>query len=168
MEEYTNLEKAIIASSLINTIFSEYVPGELNRSSELVRSRIAKFMRKRSKSNKAIFLDCIMTTDKAWRETISHFAKDKIKIEAKSTIAFIYNQFSSELEKFANVQDKHIEKMMIDTTSDYEAEINSDKIMEYLLSRIGIETKRSAFSGKKLILKGNIITDGKKLNPQFL
>ena len=162
-----NLEKALIGASLINTIFMEYGQGELSSSGELVRKRIGKFMRQRAKTNRKTLLNAIKTTDKAWRKTINHFANDRLSIEAKTTIAVIYKYLEKDLEKFANIKDKDMEMFSIQTTSDLEAEKNSTTIIDYLMNEIGIEKKKSLFSGKKLIIKNNLIVDGFKIAQGF-
>lgn len=163
----TDLEKSLIGASLINTIFMEYKQGELTNAGELVRKRIGKFMRQRGKTNRKICLSAIKKTDKAWRETINHFAKKELKIEAKSTIAAIYNYLPKEMEKFANIQDKHIEQFMILATDNFEAEKNSSTVVDYLMKEIGVEKKKSLFSGKKLTLKNNLIIEGNKIASGF-
>lgn len=164
----TNLTKAIISASLINTIFSEYVAGELNSSGELVRKKVAKFMRQRSKSNKKEFVSAIMITDKAWREAINYFADKKISIELKATIAAIYNFTPENNEKFIGLKDKHIEKMMIGATDNYEAEKNSDAVVKFIMERLGFKSKKSKFSGKRLIIANNLILEGKEVDNRFL
>ena len=46
----------------------------------------------------------------------------KLKIEAKTTMASIYNYMPDVLEKFANIKDKDMELFMIQTISNAEAE----------------------------------------------
>lgn len=162
------LEKSIISSTLINTIFQEYDCGQLNSSGEVVRKKIAKYMRQRSKTNRQLFIDSVMKCDSAWRETINHFAKQKLKIEAKTTIAAIYNYFSDELVKYVNLKDKHIEKLMICAVSDAEAEHNSDLVIDYLIQQLGLEKRKSAFAGKKLTILNNMIIDRKQVKEEFL
>ena len=146
-EEMNSLEKALIGSSIINVIFQEYQSGELNSSSELVRKRIATFMRIRSKSNRKLFLQVIKKTDKAWKNTINHFVKQKLKIEAKATISAIYNYMQEDLEKFANIKEKDMEMFTIQMIDDVEAEKNSGIVVDYLMSELGLEKKKSLFAG---------------------
>ena len=156
-----NVEKSIIASSLIGTIFNEYEVGELNSSCELVKKRIGKYMRKRAKTNKKIFVDAIKKTDKVWQEAINHFAKQNLKIEAKSTIRAIYNYFEDVLSKYANVRSEHIERMLIFATDDAEAEHNSDLVVDFIVEKFGLQKRKSAFKTRLAILKGNRIMEGK-------
>ncbi len=145
----------------------EYSPNELNSSGELVRKRVAKFMRQRSKSNRKLCLDVIKKTDKSWRKTVKRFAKVELRIEAKSTIAAIFNYMPNELEHFANIQDKHIEQYMIPAVGDAEAERNSSTVIDYLMNDLGFEKKKSAFSGRKLTIKNNLIIDNIKIAEGF-
>jgi len=163
----TNLQKAISAATLINTLFSEYKVGELNSTAEKVRKKCAKFMRQRAKSNRADYITAVNATDEAWRKSIDHFAKYEMKIEAKTTISAIYNYFAPEMQKFLKLSEKQMEKFAIDSTSDAEAEANSSTVVDYLVQQMGIEKKKSAFAGKKLTIKNNIILDGKIVKDGF-
>ena len=156
-----NVEKSIIAASLIGTIFNEYEAGELNSSSELVKKRIGKYMRKRARTNKKILIESILKTDKAWQEAINHFKKANIRVEAKSTIRAIYNYFEDVLSKYANVRSEHIERMLIFATDDAEAEHNSDLVVDFIVEKLGLEKRKSAFKTRLAILKGNRIMEGK-------
>jgi len=163
----TNLQKAISAATLMNTLFFEYKAGQLNTTGEKVRKKVAKFMRQRAKSNKSDYIFSVQKTDEAWRATIDHFAKYKMKIEAKTTISAIYNYFAPEMQKFLKLSEKQMEKFAIDSTSDAEAEANSSTVVDYLVQQMGIEKKKSAFAGKKLTIKNNIILDGKIVKDGF-
>jgi len=168
MKLETNLQKAISAASLMNTIFGEYQAGDLNKSSELVRKRVAKFMRQRNKTNRNEFMEVIKKTDEAWRMTINHFADKKLKIEAKTTISSIYRKFEKEMNRFVNINDKHIEKFAIGATDDAEAEMNSDTVVDYIAGLLGVENERSAFAGKRLAIVNNMILSGEKIDDKFL
>lgn len=156
-----NVEKSIVASSLIGIIFTEYKAGELDKAGELVRKRLAKYMRRRAKTNPKEFLIAIKITDTAWRETVNHFAEINMRIEAKSTIMEIFNYFEDGLSKYANVRDKHIENFMIQATDDAEAEFNSDKVVDYLVEKLGLPKRKNAFHTRFAILKENRILEGK-------
>ena len=161
------LEKSIICSSLIDMMFHNYGHKELNSSGQLVRKRIAKFMRHRGKVNHKLTVSVINKCDLAWRKTISNFLKQNMKIEAKSTIAAIYNYFPNEIKKFTKVTDEHIEKFMIVSVDDYEAEKNSSVVVDFLMKELGFEKKKSLFAGKKLTLKNNLIIEGKQVREGF-
>ena len=161
-----NLEKALIGASLMNTIlFTAYKPNELNKHGELIWSRVGKFLRSRSKKNKNLYVEAVMKTDKAWRKAIVEFANTKI--EAKTTLARIYDYFNEDIQKFAKISDEHLENFLVQATDDAEAEHNSGKIMDFLAKELDLEVKKSLFSGKKAIIKGNIITDGKQVKEGF-
>ena len=164
----TNIQKSIVAASLINTMLCNYEAGELNSSGEELRKKVAKYMRKRSKSNHKEFVETITTTDIAWKATIFHFLKDKMKIESKATIAAVYNNFQDVCVKYIGIKEKRFEKFMIGSVSDAESEINSDKVIEFMLNELGFESKRSAFSGKRLTIMNNLILDGKSIDNKFL
>jgi len=163
----TNLQKAIAASTLMNTLFNEYKAGDLNSTGEKVRKKCAKFMRQRANSNRQDFLVAVKATDEAWRNTINYFAKEKLKIEAKTTITAIYNYFAPEMQKHLKLTEKQMEQFSIISTDDAEAEANSSTVIDYLVEQMGIEKKKSAFAGKKLTIVNNLILDGKKIAEGF-
>ena len=163
----SNLEKSLIAASLINTLFYSYEQGELNKSGELIRKRVSKLMRARSKSNNQLLMNAIKTTDEAWRATINHFAKANTPIEAKSTISAIYDYFSEDLKRFASITEKHMENFSINSTCNVQASRNSKMVIDYLIVEMGMEKRVSLFKGKKLLLRGNMVTDGINIKEGF-
>jgi len=163
----TNLQKAIAASTLIDNLFRTYKAGELNSTGEKVRKKCAKFIRQRLKSNRQDFLAAVKKTDEAWEKTKNHFAKEKLKIEAKTTITAIYNYFAPEMQKHLKLTEKQMEQFSIISSDDAEAEANSSTVIDYLVEQMGIEKKKSAFAGKKLTIVNNLILDGKKIAEGF-
>ena len=59
------------------------------------------------------------------------------------------------------MRDKHIEKMLILATDDAEAEHNSDLVVDFIVEKLGLEKRKSAFKTRLAILKGNRIMEGK-------
>jgi len=153
-----NIQKSISATSLIGTLFSNYKAGDLNSAGELVRKRAAKYMRQRRKTNKKYYFEAVMKTDKAWKDAVNHFADKNMRIEAKSTIRAIFNYFEEELA-YANIRSIHIENMMIHATDDAEAEHNSDIVIDFIIEKLGLEKRVSAFKTRFAILKGNKILE---------
>jgi len=156
-----NVKKSITAASLIGAMFSMYSAGELNSSGELVRKRIRQYMSKRAKCNHKEYIEIVLKTDGVWQDAINHFAKEKLRIEAKSTIRAIYNYFEDVLSKYANIRSEHIEKLMINATDDAEAEHNSDMVVDYIVERLGLPKRKSAFKTRLAIMRGNRILEGK-------
>lgn len=156
-----NIQKSIIGASLMHTLFQEYKAGELAKSGELVRKRVAKYMKQRARTNQRDFIDAIKLSDKAWRKTVLHFAKENVKIEAKSTIRAIYDYFEQELSKYANIREEHIEKFLIVGTDDAEAEHNSQMVIDFLIECLGMEKRKSVFKTRLDIIKQNRILESR-------
>lgn len=156
-----NIQKSIIGTSLMHTLFQEYKAGELAKSGELVRKRVAKYMKSRAKTNQKDFVNAIACSDSAWRTTVLHFAKENVRIEAKSTIRAAYNYFEEELSKYANIREEHIEKFLIVGTDDAEAEHNSQMVIDFLVECLGMEKKKSVLKTRLDIIKQNRILEGK-------
>jgi len=160
-----NLEKALIGATLMNTIFHQYEAGELAKSGEKIRGRVAKFLRQRSNSNEKLLREVILKADEAWKKSINEYMTTAI--EAKSTIAKIYDYFQKELEKFANIKEKDIELFTMQMTHDAEAEHNSRMVIDFLVQQLGIEKRVSAFSGKRLTIKNDMILEGIAIKDGF-
>ena len=156
-----NIQKSIIGASLMHTLFQEYKAGELAKSGELVRKRVAKYMKQRARTNQRDFIDAIKFSDKAWRKTVLHFAKERKRIEAKSTIRAVYDYFQEELSKYANIREEHIEKFLIVGTNDAEAEHNSQIVIDFLIECLGMEKKKSALKSRLDMIKQNRILEGR-------
>lgn len=163
----TDLEKALTLSVCMDIMFKQYKAGELNKRGELVRSRNAKFLKSREKTNIKIFVSTMNNTLKKWNEIVNHFAEENMKIEAKATISAIFNYSPELFKRFANITDKHIESFMIISIDDYEAEKNSSIVVDYLMNDLGFEKKKSLFMGKRNILKNNLIIEGKTVKEGF-
>lgn len=157
----TSKQKALIATTLMNTIFQEYATGELNKHGELIWSRVGKFIRVNAKQNKALFLEVVNEADRAWRETIEHFTDKKIMIETKSTIMAIFNYFEADLKQ-ANIKNKHIEEWTKEMIDNAEAEHNSSIVIDYLVERLGMQKRKSIFKTKLTIIKMNRILEENK------
>lgn len=142
----TAVERAIIASSLMNTMFMYYDHTELNSTAQKVRRKVSQYMRNRKKSNPQEFLRIIELCDKTWRNTVDHFAEQNLKIEAKFTIASVYNNMQDVCISKIGIKENLFERFMVGATEDAEAEHNSDIIIEYFLNEIGIGVKKKSFA----------------------
>lgn len=143
----TSKEKALLATTLMNTIFQEYKANELNRHGELIWSRCGRFLRSSVKNNRESFIEIVLKSDKAWRATINHYAAENMRIEAKSTIMAIFNYFEDDL-KHADIRNKHLEEWTKEMTPDAEAEHNSKTVIDYMAEQLGLPKLQSAFKTK--------------------
>jgi len=157
----TGVERSLAASFLIDSMFRTYKAGELNNAGELVRKRIAKYLRKRSVSNRETFSKVMKLTDDVWEDAKKYFDDKNITIEVKTVIMELFNYFEDELSKYANVREKHIEKFMIQATDNKDAEMNSYDVVEYLVQNLGLEKRVNPFHTKFATLKENWILERK-------
>lgn len=133
----TPLQNAIMLSSIIGSILSNYDPRESSDRRKPIlelRARFKKFMFVRSASNKKEFLEALRFADAAWKKAIDHFVKYKLTIEAVSTIIRLYDLYEEPLTKYANVRAKQIDAYaagIIEKTT-LELEQNSYEVADYI------------------------------------
>lgn len=130
-----NLQIAIIYSSIIGTILSEFETS--NKTITILKKRIKKFMFSRSRTNKKDFLEAVRKGEEVWGDAINHFAKEKINIDAFSTIIAVWSSQAEILERFVHLSEKNIEKFSLLNSNDrLDAEMNGYKVAEYLTKGI--------------------------------
>ena len=143
----TKLQNAIIISSIIGTIMSEYDPRnpkENTKSINIIKARIKKFMFSRSRKNPTDFAKSVMFANVVWREAVEHFAQKKMTIEAVSTILGLYNLYEEELSKFANLNQKQMENFSMNQsdTTILAYEKNSCEVSNYIIDALAPFTRK--------------------------
>ena len=161
----TNLQNAIIAGSVLGSLFAEYDPKGTKKSMKIIRANLKKMMYVRARSNPKEFKEAIDLSDKIWRKTVNHFAdkKEPLAIEALSSIMRFYNLYSAPLQRFSSVSDKKIERLMIGANCDYEHENNSYMVIDYITDELSEFTgikRENKLKTKFAILKQNSILEG--------
>jgi len=133
----TRLQNAIILSSIIGTILGNYDPKnryDRHKAINTLRRRIAKFMFKRSRSNRKEFVQAIAYADKVWRDAVTHFEKQNLSIEAISTVIRLYDLYADVLSKYANINEKQVEAYAMSATGvSVDIEMTSYKVSDYIL-----------------------------------
>lgn len=108
----TEIERTIIAVNIIGVILEEYEEHEVSKAIQTLKDKCKNFSRKQSGTEERIvrnkngqrvpavlivdakrhkrYIDASMIGDKIWRETIDHFAKQKLKIDAVTLIEAVY------------------------------------------------------------------------------
>lgn len=148
----TPLQNAMMLSSIIGSILSNYDPKVVrDRAKPIVtlRARFKKFMYVRSRSNTKEFLEAVKFADIAWQNSINHFVKQKLTIEAVSTIVRLYDLYEEPLTRYANVRAKQIDAYAAGITEDttLQHETNSYEVADYIIEQL------AAFSGVRRVSK---------------
>lgn len=108
----TEIERAIIVMNLIGVILEEYKSEESTKAIKTLKEKCKRFSRRQSGTEERIvrnkigqkvpavlivdakrhkrYINASMIGDKIWRETIEHFAKQKLKIDAVALIEAVY------------------------------------------------------------------------------
>lgn len=140
-----NLQTAIIYASIIGTILSEFETS--NKTITILKKRIKKFMFSRSRTNKKDFLEAVRKGEEVWGDAINHFAKEKISIDAFSTIIAVWSSQAELLARMVNLSEKRVEKFsMLNSNDRLDAELNGYKVAEYITGSIsnGADSKKES------------------------
>jgi len=159
MQTTTPLQEAIILSSIIGSLMSNYDPklaSERLKPIEVIRARIKKFMYQRARTNAKEFREALIYADRAWQKSIDHFAEHNYKIESVSTIIRLYDLYSKPLSRFVNLHEKQMEAFSMHQSKDVTVEIEqqSYEVSDFMLSELAVFTGVERVD-KLLFLKGN-------------
>lgn len=163
----TELQKAIIISSMIGSILANYDPrkkAERGKGLVILRKRLKKMMMQRSKSNRKEFIEAIQVGDKVWRDAVNHFSDKNISIEAVSITIRLYHLYSTQLQRFANIGDRQIDAFAMGGNGTEGHEKNSFIVADYILKALAPftgEHLENKLSLRKTIIKQNLILEGK-------
>ena len=164
----TNLQNAIISGSIIGSLLANYDHKECRGALAKIRKDIKKMMFRRSRTNEKEFREAIAIADKAWRDTVNHFAKldKKMEIEALTSVSWLYNLYAKPLERFANISQKKMElaTMKISEATQLHHEQNSYETIDYLIERLAESTgikRENKLKTRFTIMKQNLILEGK-------
>ena len=138
----TPLQNAIMISSIIGSIMSNYDPrvaADRKKPINEIRRRIKKFMYKRSRSNVKEFHEAIAVSDAAWKNCINHFIEQNIKIDAVSTVVRLYDLYADAMSKHANIHDKQMEAYALDAYTGA-IEMTSYEVSDYILDELSVVT----------------------------
>jgi len=112
----TNLQIAIIYSSMLGSILNEY--DKSPKAIMDLKRQVKKFLYKRARSNQKEFTEAIRIGQKVWVDAINKFAEDEIKIDSFAIIIALWSSEAKTLTKFVNLSEKRMEKFSMANSSD--------------------------------------------------
>lgn len=163
---FSSLQNAIVASSLIGGLLSDY-DTNVNFSGKRqiawipavkkIQKKVRKMLYIGFRINKSGFFEAIEIRDKAWLQTTAYFSNQGIAIEILNTVINIFYHFEKELRQYANITEKlilELKKQIPENTCIKESNMFSDHLVELLslYTRKKVETKNIEFD--KLVKKG--------------
>lgn len=135
------IQNAIIAASIMGNLLSFYdhrIKQERTKSSELLRSRVRKFLATKSKTNKNEFLKALSYSNFAWQKMIDVFVKNKTPIELATAVMRVYGLYSEQLNKYANINEKHMDSFASEMIGEITLEIEQSSyvVVDFLLDEL--------------------------------
>lgn len=169
----SNLQVALVVCNVMGRILSNYSWQEQPSSLKVLNARIRKFMISRAKSNQKEFMEAMLIERAVWKKTTESFDA-KTPLFVVDLVCKLYSYYSEPLNKYAKISDKIIDRVSliqnVSISTDVQLEFNDDDIMDKFSELFepfsGIKRK-SAFSGKKSLVKNNMILEGKKIAEGF-
>lgn len=135
-EKLSNLEQAICVASIMGSLLNMYDVNKINSNINQVKRDINTLIRKRAKSNRKEFVRAITVGDRVWGDAIKNYKG--VKIEVLTGCMKLYNIYETELNKFANISNKKIEKMLlgVDAMIDFDVESSSYAVFDFIIDEL--------------------------------
>ena len=177
MKELSTRKIAIILVHSMRRLLTKFEPHERTKHMELVLKRLKKYNMHQEKVNKREFIFAIEFERVFWQNVTDKYDKET-PVFGVNFVADLYTAYEQLLHKQTKISFKHIENMgkdylggEIESKKMREIEDNNDSLVNTYIDMFepysGVARKRSAFAGKKLIIKGNLITEGKEVKEGF-
>jgi len=173
----TSRQQAVITGHTMMRFLKNFHPHERSKHLEKLMQRLHKLIIGEAKRDRVQGAFTSEFEKLLWvRATEAHGARSPII--GIDFCALIYGYYAAPLKKYGNISEKLIEDMQAATTSDHipsdeyrELEDTGDDILSIYIKELephtGVSLRRSAFAGKKFILKNNMIIEGKKIKDGF-
>lgn len=131
----TNLKIAIIYSSIIGSILSEFEKDK--KPVQDLKRQVKKFMYKRSRTNTKDFKEAIKRGEEVWTATLEEYKTGNVKIDAFYIIVALWSSHSELLAKFVNLSEKRIERFcMLNDSELLKAEQDAYKVASFINNMI--------------------------------
>ena len=171
------LSQAIVVAHVMRRILGTYSHSERVKPIEEVMSRTKKFLLIRERKNKKIFIFATEFERVLWQNVTDKYDK-KTKILALDFTSMVYDYFPEIMSKHANINQKLMDKIsvlagMVEVEKDdlRDMESNDKDLLTTFITQFqehsGVGMRKSLFQGKKLIIAGNLICEGKTLKAGF-
>lgn len=172
-----DFEIAIIVAHTMRRFMSNFKPHERNSTFEKVLKRLTKMLLQRERTNTAAFINATEYERELWLKATGSY-DGSVPIFAVDFVCSVYEYFEKQMHKHANLNPKLMEKMNmihntteVDSKTAHEIEKNDSDLLSTYIKLFekdsGVALKKSLFGGKKLILKNNLIIEGKELVDDF-
>ena len=176
-DKLNELEQAIVVAHVMRRIMSNFKPGDRVSSIETVMIRLSKFLKKRQRTNTKSFIYATEFERVLWMNVTDKYDK-KTKIMALDFVSKVYEYFPNIMNKYAGLSNKIMEKLAflattveVSSSECYEMERNDDDLLSTFINQFepysGVGLRKSLFSGKKNVIKNNMIIDGIKIAEGF-
>jgi hypothetical protein len=176
-EKLSNIEIAIVVAHTMRRFLSNFEIHERTKEIDEVLRRTKRFLMRRERINNTEFAYATKLEKGVYHNAVLAFAGDT-PIFALDFSVRLYEYFEKQLTKHASINPKLIEKIsiasnkrVVDSSKEYEIESNSSDLLDEFIKQFeplsGVPLKKSLFAGKKLIIKNNMILEGKEITKGF-
>ncbi|NOQ31760.1 MAG: hypothetical protein GQ570_11620 [Helicobacteraceae bacterium] len=166
MDNMTPLQNAVIASSMIGSLLSNYSDEDKKKYPPIGRmdKHINKFLKNSARLHLDKYVEAVNLADTAWRSAVNYFADKSYSIEAISTIIQIQYLFEKPLLKNAKLTSKMFEELATFESDLTTVDLARDSkiIVDYIIDKMpqtGIKKKESKLKTMRLNIKNNMIIE---------
>jgi len=175
--QLTKLQIAIIVAHSMRRMLRNFEPHEQTQLFAKVSRKIKKFLMEKQKK---VLNDFVFATEYErilWQNATDKYDK-QTPIFGMAFVSELHEYFSEIAQKYIKVSSKEIEKLgvkydgvNVDSKKGYEIESNGTDLLSTYIKLFekdsGVGVKKSLFQGKKLIIKNNLIIEGKRVASGF-
>ena len=176
-ERLSSIQIAMITSHTIRRFLRNFQPHERTLEIEQTLVRTKKFLMQRQRINLREFIYCEKLETALYENACASFSGDTPVFALDFTVR-LYGYYEAPLKRHVNITPKMMEKIdlsatkrVVDRSKEYEIESNSSDLLDEYIKQLepltGVKLKKSAFAGKKLTIKNNMILDGKEVASGF-
>jgi len=176
-KKLSNIEITIVVAHTMRRFLSNFEIHERTKEIDEVLRRTKRFLMRRERLNNTEFVYATKLERAVYHNAVPAFSSDT-PIFALDFSVRLYDYFQTQLNKYASVNPKLIEKIdiaankrVVDSKKEYEIESNSSDLLDEFIKQFeplsGVALKKSLFAGKKLTIKNNMILEGKEVANGF-
>ena len=171
------LIQALVLSHIIRRFLLNFSFSERTKHLEVVLKRVTRLLKKREKSNLKEFVFAEEFERVLWKNAIEQY-HEETPILGVDFVVSLYFYYPDILKRYAGLSEKNmldfsasVESSHISNSEYKELESNDDDLLSTFVKLFepfsGVGLKKSAFAGKLLIIKNNLIRDGKSIKDGF-
>ena len=176
-EKLSPLIQSMVLSHIVRRFLLNFAFSERTKQLEVVLKRVTRLLKKREKSNFRDFVFAEKFEKVLWQNATEQYHKET-PILGVDFVVSLYFYYPAILNRYAGLSEKNmldfaasVDSSHIGSNEYRELESNDDDLLSTFVKLYepysGVGLKKSAFAGKLLTIKNNLIIEGKSVKDGF-